>query len=622
MHFSCRSFVGHPSETFWSQFWEIEPDDPSLISHRGHLFGLINISASSNPAGILGRQLIDQINDYYYSSLEDDVPSRLTDTLNHFSQLPEYQSDSLSLILAVVSHDKVYLATYNYGHCILKRGDQISSLLVGQPDSVDTISGQILNSDLLFLCTDIFFKDFSWENIKSSLSAQILDQVEEDFLSRLHTLDNQSQLAGALIEMHTDLSKDSQSNYSESTQDISQPPDSPISPPIKPRKSLFSIITRLRPSYITHVDPNIVTKRKKLNILIAIIILIAFSISLFFGYRRNRSLDLENQYQNLKSQLEAKINNAQTIKSLNLTDALVESQAAYKILQEMDIYQGIHGDEINKYQDTVNKLLSQTGSADSYDPVLFFDTSLIDNGLSYLQLSLAGNSLYLLDSANGHIDKLDIVNKSHQKIITADNIKGTQFIAESNDVIFLLKDTEILAVDGTKLTSKINLRDQITDFNGGEIHFWNGGLYVLSIGSSSPSIWKYPPNATGFSPGINWLKSNQSLPLNSSSFAINGDIWVISKTGQITPYSLGVKKDFKSPESITPTNASNLITSLDSNYLAFTDKDSQIYVYDKSGLSVGQYNYGDKKILSLAYDSTSNTIFVLCNDKKIYQISL
>jgi hypothetical protein len=595
----------------------MEPDDPTLLSRRGHLFGLINFSPAIGPAGTHGRHLIDQINEIYYASPTVDITTQLRETLTSFSQLPNGDSSQLSLILAVVVDGQLTLAIFNSGRCFLQRGQQISLLLSGQPDLVTTISGQSLDADRLLLCTDAFFGDFTWENIKSSLASPNLDDIEENFLSRLYSLNNQSQLAGALVEIHDDPGEH---------QEIISPPPSPPSETAVPdspktNKSLFSFIHQhSHPSFITHVDYPTVNRRKKINLLLALLILAALFISIYFGYRRNLSQSLETQYQSLKTQIQAKITNAQAVKSLSLSDALTQSQEAQKLLQQISPYQKNHLDEITQLQQTVSGLLSQTGSSDSYNPELFFDTSLINNGLPYSGLTLSGNNLYLLDSVNGHIDKLDISNKSHQNIATADDIKNSQFVAENSGVLYILKNNQILSVQSTQTTPKINLLDQIKDFTVGEFHFWNGSLYVLSSGGS-PSIWKYSPNPTGFIAAGNWLKSKQTLPANPVSFAINGNIWVLSQSGIISPYNLGIKADYKQTAPAL-TNAANLVTSLDSNLLAFTDQGNQVYVYNKSGQSIGKYNYGNRKILGLAYDQTDNLLLVLCDDKKLYKISL
>jgi hypothetical protein len=104
--------------------------------------------------------------------------------------------------------------------------------------------------------------------------------------------------------------------------------------------------------------------------------------------------------------------------------------------------------------------------------------------------------------------------------------------------------------------------------------------------------------------------------------AINGQIWVVSQNGTIAPYTHGAKTEFSAKTGNSYTNTANLVTAPDSDYLGFAEAGNQVYVYKKSGESILSYNFGSKKILSLALDQTSNSIFVLCADQQIYKISL
>ena len=612
MHFTCRSFIGHPSDNSWSQFWENEPDNQDIISRRGHLFGLINLSSTNSQANILGHQLISQINESYFSDLKNQITIQLKNTLTNLTSLPEYQSMSLNLILAVVANQKLYLAIFNSGRCLLRRQNQISPILVGTTDSIVTISGAVADGDQLLLCTDEFFNDFSWEKIKSFLSLDKLEELEESFLSHMYSLENQSTLAAALIQIHQE----------SSSSETVIGPQSTL--PVVSSKPLFKFKfpSFPRPVYVVHSDPPSASRRKRLNILLSLIILVALLISSYFGYRRNFFLQQEKQYQTLKSELDTKINHALTVKNLNLDTAFSLAQESKQILEKMTPYKTTHDSEITKYQTEVTRLLSQTGSTDSFVPTIFYDTSLIDNHLSYSRLTLSGSHLYLLDVINGRIDELDLSQKSHQNLIKTADLQGSQFISANNDSVYLLKDAQIFLVSDQEIKSKITFHDQIADFSTGEFQFWNGSLYFLSLGTSEASIWKYTPSGTGFSSGQKWLKTGNSLPSNPTSLAINGDIWVISQTGQIAVYSLGLKKEFKVTSTNTFTQVDNLVTSADSNILAFTDNGNQVYTYDKNGQSTGHYNFGNRKILSLAYDQTSNIILVLCEDQKIYQINL
>jgi hypothetical protein len=138
--------------------------------------------------------------------------------------------------------------------------------------------------------------------------------------------------------------------------------------------------------------------------------------------------------------------------------------------------------------------------------------------------------------------------------------------------------------------------------------------------SNNSAIWKFAPNATGFGAGSSWLKEGESLPANTTSFAINGQVWVIGQNGTIVPFTRGVHETFQSKT--VATNAKNLVTAVDSEVLAFTDKDNLVYIYGKSSDTALNYNFDKHKILSLAISASTKTIFVLCDDQKIYKITL
>ena len=624
MHFNCRPFIGHPSDNSWSQFWENEPDNPDSFRVRGHLFGLINISPDpSVDARTIGHELINQFTTDYYSTSDASIDSALHTAVEHLVSMPEYQALSLSLQVAVVHQSQLYICLYHSGRGVLRRGSAISTLLIGS-DSVSGVSGKTVDGDQLFLCTDDFYTAFTWDQIKNYLSQDSLDSIEEDFLSQLNSLDNQTGLAAVLIEIHQDeVVNDSPviDDFPEKSETITSSdsvvPLSATSPSFKFKLPFSSP----RPVYVTHSDSPQASRRKRFNLMISVLILLALFVSSYFGYRRNSAAQMEKQYQSLKSQLETKINDASAVKNLNLDTALNLAQESSQLLSQLAPYQSTHSEEIQNFQSQVSNLLAQTGSSSGFTPEIYYDTTLIDSQLSYSKLTISGNTLYLLDPSHGRIDKLDISKKSHQTVVNSVDVQNSQSLAVNNDTVYLLQNGKIVSIDGNQITPRISLSESITDFSAGEFHFWNSSIYVLSLGSSESSIWKFAPAGTGFGTGQKWLKDSSSLPSGPTSFAINGDIWVISKTGVIVPYSLGVKKEFSSPQTVL-TAASNLVTSADSNLLAFTDSGNQIYVYSKTGQSLSHYNFDSRRISSLAYDQTTNSLFVLCEDQKIYKISL
>ena len=608
MHFTCRSFNGKHSSTNWSQYWENEPDDSTLTAKKGHLFGLINLNLDSDSQEInnIGHDIIFEINQNYFSSdISLSILSSLEKTLSSVTTNPLFNFSKLTIILAVVLDSRLYFCIFGNGKIIVNRQKQISLILSGNEGKISTISGPLQSEDKVLLCTDSFYQQISWKRIKEILSDENIQSIEENFISSIYSLNDKTTIAGTLIQVH----------------DFISPLPSDIPPP-SPRKFKKSFIKRLftpKPIIISHQDTAQASKHKKINIIIALILLICLIISAYFGYKKNKASQIESQYQSLKSELNKKFTNIAAVKNLNIDSALAIAKESETIIQKMTAL-NVHSQELSQYQSQIKSILSQTGSSDNFAPEPFYDTSLIVNNPQYSKITSDNNLLYLLDSSNGRIDSIDINQKSIKNISISDKIKTTTGFALNNGSLFTLNNEGLSLVtkNGPEIKVSFNDPDKIilpTSFN-----FWNGALYVLD--SQNSAIWKYTPNSTGFSPPQTWLQTDQKLNSHPVSLAINGEIWVLSADGKVTPYAKGTKQEFKPSQENKITNASNLITSPDTDILAFVDADNLIYVYKKTGEVMAKYNFGNLKIAGLTLHSKTNTLFILCTDQKIYKINL
>ncbi len=59
-----------------------------------------------------------------------------------------------------------------------------------------------------------------------------------------------------------------------------------------------------------------ISQRRKLNIAIALILLIALSVSAYFGFKKNKSLDNQAKFDQISAQIEQKLKNAEAVKKL------------------------------------------------------------------------------------------------------------------------------------------------------------------------------------------------------------------------------------------------------------------------------------------------------------------
>ncbi len=612
MHFTCRSFIGKNSSQNWSQYWENEPDDSSLQSQKGHLFGLIDFSSSDDSEIIsTGHNLIDKINQIYFNFDSTDILFCLKQTINQVNQFSG--SSKLNLTLVVILESKIYIVSLGSNKVALNRGFKISLLIKGDQE-INSITGPITSQDRIFIMTDPFFIQINWDKIKSILFEENIQNIEENILSLFYSVENQDHLSAALIEIN---------------QDDFQPPlftknnEPTISPePVEAVESTPPILeTKIDPVpeiFVENQQPRLIGKRKKIQVIIALILLIGLFVSSFFGYQKNKKITAENKYQQLKTELESQLNNISLVKSMNLEAAQTGAKESEKLVDQM-IKLNVHVDEVNQFKSQINLLLSQTGVNQNFIPETFFDTSLIISNPQYKDLFLVGGKIYLLDSANGRIDSLSIAEKSSKSLLISENIKSANKIFGDDKKIFLLYQDHISQINDSSIDKKISFSDLEESITATDVQSWNGSLYLID--NDNQSVWKFTPNSSGFSSPQNWLKNDKKLSLGPISLAIDGEIWVLYQNGLVENYLSGVKDNFKLKGSNQFTQTKNLDLSTEENgFLTFIDNQNIIFVYKKSGDFVAKYNLGQLKVIDTVINS--NTLYLLASDQKIYKISL
>jgi len=182
-----------------------------------------------------------------------------------------------------------------------------------------------------------------------------------------------------------------------------------------------------------------------------------------------------------------------------------------------------------------------------------------------------------------------------------------------------LVQNQIKLVEKNGLTPKLDFNSH-SSVTVSDVQFWNGSIYVLD--ASSQSIWKFTPSASGFSSPQSWLKGDAKLNIGANSLDIDGRIWVLTDSGQVSLYNSGVNSKFKPNQSFNFNQAKFIVTPADSDYLIFSDESKYIYIYKKTGEFNSKYNLGDLKLLDLTFDPVSKTIYFLSSDQKIYKITL
>lgn len=622
MHFICRSFIGKSEGGFWSRYWENESDDASIKSSKGHLFALVNLHSSiDQDLNALGHSLITEFNqNYFESNPQAFIPNSLSQSLETILSNPTFSTVEIDLVAVVVLNHQLYSFCFGNTKLILKRHQQISILIDNFNQSSQVINGTIDDHDRLLLSSGEFFQQIGWENIKTFISDQKIQNLEENFLSSLYSLDDQKFVSAAFIQADYD----DQEITSSLDQVVAPVPEVDFSQnnfSTTPKKSIFSSIFanfKKDSVYISSSQSKQQSRRSYLKILFCVISFLALSLSLFFGIRQSQIKKSETSYQKLKVELETKIENINQLKSLNFDDAKSVAQIANSLVTQMSKLK-IHADEVALYQQKIDQFLAQTGEESSIQMTPFYDLTQINKDASYSSFIFQDQKLYLLDHTNGRLDSLIISAKTNSPISADAKLKSALDFTLSDSKFYLLFSDNISLLDKNTVTSKIKFADSSNDITPIAFDIWNSAIYVLD--STNQSVFKFNPNSTGFSKAQTWLKDSQKLSANANSISIDSQIWVLTSAGQITPYLSGKKESFTLNQSQNFINTSNLTVAPDGDYLAFVDNQQIVYVVKKTGELILKSNLGKIKIADITLDSANKLLYVLAQDQKIYSLN-
>lgn len=588
MHFSCRPFIGRTTDSDWSQYWENEPDDLTLKTKFGHLFGLVHLNSNN-------RQLIDQINQSYFSLPHPNPQVALSNAISLVS------NSDIALISVV--NLQAFIVFSGSITIVIRRHGQISQ--IGSGSAGNVITGPVSDQDQIFVASTRFFDSIGIAKINRFLSLPTLQSIEENFLSELYTISDQSSLAAVLIQIHFDESDVVEPAHS---QPSSLP--SSVAPSIPTPQHHHSLQNNSPSGYVVTPDSSYNTNRRRWQRIASVALFLVLIISSLVSYRRHQQSIIESRYRQLVSDMDKKIADSKAIRNLNLSSSLETAKQANDILTQVRSL-NVHQSELSSYEEQINTLLRESGAPDSFSLEPFYDTSTIVDPPQFSQALISKGQLYLLDPINGRVDLLNLKTKSIQKVAASDTIKGAISFAEYQKDIYLIKQSGVFRVSQGIVSQVIEASDPI------DIGFWNGSLYLLT----STTIQKYQPNSSGFGPAQVWLKNGVTLPSSPSSLAINGNLWVLGNNGTLRSYLRGEDAGFK-PSSTYPSEVSNyLTTTANGSYISYSSDNSQIYTYQKTGELKSKHNLGNKTILDLSADPDSSNVYILASDFKIYQIT-
>lgn len=590
--------VGTPSPSLWSQVHTFIPEDPEKLTKRGKLLAVISLR--SVEAGVetvaLGREVLSRVHEEYFGNLTGGVFERLKTTLEKIKEEWPGTDIIAGVVLSTNRGEVFYTGILGKGKIFIKRGGALKEVLAGNDgEEIQTGSGLVKPGDVLLLGSQSFFEIVSEGVIKASLGLDNPEEMVESLAPMVLSRQDLGQAAAVISTLVTETQVNGNELVSFATDGE---PDRPTSEAKRNLKDLLKERFSLLKGKISL--PSVELGRIRLNrrrsegkrpkmMILAIILIILFTSSLFLGNRNKKRLEKERQAKILLSQAETKYRQAQEIidSDANGATSLLE-EAASLLAQAKKLSSQ---PEILRLETEVNEFASKNDKDRNLGEIpIFFDLNLIKEQANANAVSRYKSQLAVFDKGKAAIYTIDLEKKSSE-FIAEPKLATVEAIHFTDDRIFAFFEQGVLEVKVKEKKSSVIIPKDSSWGKIVSLSSFAGNLYLLD--QEKKTIWQYTKTDSGYSSVKNWLSSSDSSKFDQFvSFAIDGSIWVLGGNGRILKFVQGKQDSFtlKGIKQESLVNAETLYTDEESQFLyLLIGKEKQVVVLSKNGQFQGRF---------------------------------
>lgn len=347
---------------------------------------------------------------------------------------------------------------------------------------------------------------------------------------------------------------------------------------------------------------------------------------LFFGnleltrYRNNQSV-VESKYKEILAQIDQKENQIESnLIPKNFEGAKVlasEVEALFAALPPANQSAG----EIAKLKDRFNNLNQQIRQAIEADVRLYADLGSNNNNAAPQNLTLYDKSLYLGDSANKTIYRVDddrVISSYNKSLEDVTNLSSA---AVAKNLLYFWSDGNIFIYNLDKLEGKLYPVNGLSSSTGNitQLGVFSERVYLLAAPENQ--IYRVTYSKSGFGSLRSWLKSDANIT-NATGFYLDGNGYLTFTDGHVEKYTRGEKQDYSLAGIQPPAKKITAITSGDKYIYLADPEEKRIIVTNFQGQFQKQLQSDSlADITAMAVDESSNTLYAL-SGQKIYTVSL
>lgn len=233
---------------------------------------------------------------------------------------------------------------------------------------------------------------------------------------------------------------------------------------------------------------------------------------------------------------------------------------------------------------------------------------------------LSGERLYFFNPLSSELYMAGIRTAEANTLEAGRNIKyGTSFL---NSAAFFAEPDALLLLSQNQNWIRTSIPLPSSNFSFDGMSSFGSSLYFFS--SPTGDIMKYTNPFAGSAAPVSWIDAlSEKRPLGAASIAIDGNIWILMKGGEVQRYFTGLYEKTLEPL-IFPflESASRVKTSAQVPYLYILDPpENRLVILTKFGDVVKQYrSQAFDNLLDFAVAPDGKTVYLL-NGLKVYKIS-
>lgn len=646
---------GASSEKEDSFSFQFTPQNENLKRTRGSLFTLVTIEGKVENRYEKAKNIYHQFQSSYYAKASGSILHGLSDTLEHLAKegfkKEEEAGVKVSLIAAVFWGTVVYLAKSGNGAVFVNRGDKTKKL-----DFAKVASGVLEDKDTICLSSEAFAEKVSLETLSESLNKEKFEEALESLDKEIEKVEGAScdvirlsinapsaapeEIAIAQVDEKGEIEEKEEPELEKveevrpeptkpelDTQDpfekIVPKKQTPIAPVWEKAKTLVAgLFTKLARPWRKSApgelfDPVAVRKARIAQVVGAILIILVVSIG--FGLINRSAGVKEDKVGSIVSEVERSLNEANNIKSIDPTRALVLVNDAQKDLEEAKKLDS-DNQQVTSLQKKSNELeaeITRTTKIENLETT--FDFAKTKQGAVIDDLALLEDRILLIDRNSGTLFNLALADKS------ASEVSGTSGSLET--VAAYLSGFYLSTSNGiTRIDSSLKLTSVGSSANWGKITSsatYQNNLYLLD--SEKNEVWRYLATSAGLGGARAYISGDKPDMSSAVAIAIDDLVWVATKNGSVYKFASGKKQeDFKISGLADPIGElSDMFTSTATKSHYFLDKGKgRVIATDKTGVYLASYAHAELyKADNLVVDETQKIVYFTSNSK-LYQFKL